>query len=403
MKSRKSPHRFIIIHRFFWPHNLPYAHMLRHIAQKAIDDGFDVEVFTTHENSGDLEARAGSDGIPGLKIHSIKLSGGRRGLPVIKKLLDAVYFGAWVFLKLLIVKPNLVLVPTTPPVVMAAIVRWAGVLRGFDYIYHCQDIHPEAMRLNNNIDGGWIYRLLYSLDCKNLRQAKRVIVLSNDMKETLSARGCSTYHVKVINNFVYEVADKKMIIDPKDIKVVRFLFAGTLGFFQNLDILLDAIARFSCRTDVEFSFMGDGPCRRELEIKSNSMQLKNVFFLGQRKVQEALSEMSQADYGIVSIAPNIARVAYPSKTMMYLSNGLPIFAIVDEGTEIFQFINEKILGVAVVPNSASEIADAIELAIKLCKEKSFSRPKIVEVADDYFGKNVILNKYSKVFAECKIT
>ncbi|ATX82004.1 Glycosyltransferase involved in cell wall bisynthesis [Mariprofundus ferrinatatus] len=360
-----------------------------------------VEVLTTHENKSEIDERKQLETeLGGLKVRSIKVAGGR-GLSPVRKIIDALYFGIWVFIGLLRHRPTLAMVATTPPVIMGAIVRWASKLGGFEYIYHCQDIHPEAMKLNGNLSQGWVYRWLSFLDKNNVNQALHVIVLSNDMKKTLLKRGCRIDHVKIINNFVFEKPEEPKSTSLKNNSVVHFLFAGTMGRFQNLDLLIDAIMRYKDRTDVEFYFMGDGVCRKALESRIRSNDIHNVFFLGQKSVHEAISAMANADFGIVSLAPNISEVAYPSKTMMYLSNGLPLFSIVDKGTELFDFINENGLGIAVTPDSIDEVENAIERAINLHKEKFFVKADVAKIAELHFGKKVVLDKFAEVFRECK--
>jgi hypothetical protein len=108
--------------------------------------------------------------------------------------------------------------------------------------------------------------------------------------------------------------------------------------------------------------------------------------------------MQLADVGVVSIGTDIGKVAYPSKTMMYLGNGLPILALVNEGSEIYSFINSKKLGCAVSPGSADDVAKSIGTMADIIKNSPFDRSSIKGVARAYFGKDIILKKHLDLYS-----
>jgi glycosyltransferase involved in cell wall biosynthesis len=371
--------------------------MLKDIVEK-LTSKHTVSVLTT--DSGDLaekKSRKEWSISKDISVQALSL-GSEKRVNLVKKAFNSLYFGFWVFYKLLTTKTDVVMVATTPPVIIAMIVRWASYLRGFKYVYHCQDIHPEGMLLGGNIQKGFKHNTLLNIDKKNINAAWKVITLSEDMKQTLVERECKTSHVNIINNFIFESDDSSSpLVDVTNNKL-EFLFAGSLGRLQNLDVLMQSLVLLKHRKDLHFTFMGDGIMFNEMTLCKEQNKLDNVEFLGQRSLQEAVTAMQVADIGIVSIGANISSVAYPSKTIMYLGNGLPILALVDKGTEIFDFINNNKIGKAIEPTSAKHIAEALEIFVDELKEFSIDKSHVKNIAKTTFSKNVILPKFLDLYS-----
>ncbi len=386
----------LVLHRYFWPQAYPYAQMLKDIVE-SLSSKHSVSVLTTDSGtSTEKKQRKEWSTQQGITIDALSLGSEKRA-NIVKKATNALYFGVWLIYKLFTSKADVVMVATTPPVIIAMIVRWVSFLKRTKYIYHCQDIHPEAMRLAGNLKEGFLYKVLLSIDKKNINSAWKVITLSNDMKETLKERGCKTSHVNIINNFIFENTDT-INSNNKTNDKVQFLFAGSLGRLQNLPLLMDSIKLLKHRKDIHFTFMGDGFMYKEMSLYKEDHQLDNVELLGQRSLEEAVNAMKNADVGIVSIGNNITRVAYPSKTMMYLGNGLPVLALVDKGTELYDFINEKNIGIAMASSSDQEIANAIEGFVNSITTTPIDRQHVSDTAHQFFGKEIILNKFLETFA-----
>ena len=373
--------------------------MLKDIAE-AVNNQHRVTVLTTSSSieneTVDRETWSKSNGIA-YKTLKIDIE---KKLSITRKLINSLIWATWTLYQLITNKPDIVIVATTPPIITAMIVRWASRLRGFRYIYHCQDIHPEAMRLNGNLRKGFLYQTLIKIDTATMKKAWKIVTLSSDMKQTIAQRGCATSNVEVINNFIFDQTQSadsttKVGADRK----ITFLFAGSLGRLQNLEILMKALVILKEKNSIKFVFMGDGVVRNNMMRIKENHNLQNVVFLGQRSTREAVTAMQKADMGIISISEGICDVAYPSKTMMYLGNGLPVFALIDENTELFNFIKNENLGYASCSRTPEEIARSIMKASELLKEDAFDRTRIKTIANEYFGKDIILKRFEKLLCD----
>jgi colanic acid biosynthesis glycosyl transferase WcaI len=389
--------RVTIVHRYFWPLEYPYAQMLKDISEKLVASGHDVSIITATDSFNNTRVlRQQWKKNTNVIIKELVL-GSEKNKSILRKGINAIYYGLWVGFSLLRNKTDIVMVATTPPIIMAAIVRFLSYFFGFRYVYHCQDIYPETLLINNMIKDGFFYQALKKIDKKNVDKAWKVITLSDDMKNTFKERGCKSDHINVINNYAYHnnISLKNMKNKPKN--VIRFLFAGSLGRLQNLELLMNALIMFKKRTDVEFIFVGDGFMRKEMnEIKENN-KLDNVKLLGQVSLEEAVSFMNSSDFGIVSISQGIHQVAYPSKMVMYIGNGLPVFAIVESDSEISRFLRDNKVGLSVSPNTVEGVSAGIENAINAYNRGDIDIDNVSFISEQCFGKDLTLSKFSEVF------
>ncbi len=390
--------RILLLHRYFWPDNAPYAQMLYKIARGLKDAGNEVSVLTTlpSHNWDDSVKVPYFESSHGIKIRRLPLLP-EFGRKIILRIINTGLFAVQVFFYLLCRQADVVMVASTPPVIISAIVRYVSKIKGFRYIYHCQDIHPEAMLLAGVINDGFFYKLLQKIDTKNVSSSSRTVVLSQDMENTLIERGSCKNNIHVINNFIFDsipAVERKADLDNEKFNI---LFAGNIGRFQGLEKVIDVAKLLQNEEEINFIFLGDGIAKTDLELRAGDLLGKTVFFYGHRSLHETLEYMQLADIGLVSINPGVIKVAYPSKTMMYLSMGLPLLLLVEQESSIAQFIEQHHLGYVsptAVPDTIKEtILSAKHNKIQLRQDKL----RIQQLAKDVFGEEVIINKWTTLY------
>lgn len=197
------------------------------------------------------------------------------------------------------------------------------------------------------------------------RRADVCVVLSGDMQRALVARGVDAASIHIINNFMLESfvdnqfsatqtsisqSDATQITPTINLSVrpanapFRVVFAGNLGRFQALDALLGAfLDERSQQLPLELHFLGDGVSKAELVTMADGNP--SVHFHGHVPFDQAARFMQECDAGIVSIAPGIIHYAYPSKTLSYLGLGVPLFALVEQSSELAIEIDQQNLGI----------------------------------------------------------
>lgn len=356
--------RVVLIHRYFAPDTPPYATILQRIALGLAQHGMEVEVLTCQPsyNPTAIASAAARERIhPQVMVTRWPVLPDRSSK--IAKVLNLFMFGVRVVGRLASTqRVDALMAASTPPVVIAMLVSLMAKIKSASFVYHNQDIYPEVAQVTGELPAG-IGRLLRALDTGTDRRADRVVVLSKDMADTIVDRNVTRSSVTVINNFdPWTLPDRpanNVYRPPRH--TVRFVYAGNLGRFQNLEVVAGLIKALDNDERFSFDFIGDGPVRPWLQRYVADHGLRHVRLLGYLAPQ-ILAEKLQSEYdvGLVSLHPGVIRCAYPSKVMSYIRNGLPILALVEESTELIDVLTRYKAGWAADPADEAAVQRTLE-------------------------------------------
>lgn len=355
----------LLTHRYFWPDTAPYAVMLRAIGDALAEAGHEVHVLSSmpsYRSEMRAIATPPRETLGALHVRRIRVFGDEKR-NAMRRLANVVLYCWALFVTILRLRPDVVTASTFPPVVAAWSASLAARIAGAKFIYHMQDIHPEvSIYSGGRLGSGLPMKLLRWLDNQTLRRADAIVTLSEDMAETLRARGLGPLPITLINNPALE-PDGDPIAPPPDLVkptgTTRVIFAGNLGRFQNLPLLAEGVAQcFPAHPELELMFLGDGVALPELKARwGTHPQVRFVPFL---PFAQARGIIEGSDIGLVSLSANIYRVAYPSKVSTYLDLGLRILALVEPESQMAQELERR--GTGAVPRAAT--AKAISTALE---------------------------------------
>ena len=346
--------KVLLTHRYFAPDSSPYGVILRRIALDLAAAGHEVEVFTSLPSYGRDPAKAPRrEQLGAVAVRRIWVFSEAKRNPL-ARLFNVLIYCAALFFHILRARADVVTACTFPPVIAAWSASLAARLSGARFVYHIQDIHPEISTYSGGRLGrGQPAHLLTALDNQTLRRADAIVTLSEDMVDTLRARGLGPLPITLINNPALE-HDGDLIAPPPDLVkpegTTRVIFAGNLGRFQNLLLLAEGVAQcFAAHSELELMFLGDGVALPELKTRwGDHPQVRFAPFL---PFAQAKGIIAGADIGLVSLNANIYRVAYPSKVSTYLDLGLRILALVEPESQMARGLERRATGA--VPRAAT--------------------------------------------------
>ena len=271
----------------------------------------------------------------------------------------------------LALRPDIILAMTDPPVAGIAGALIAR-LAGRPFVYNIRDLYPD-MAVGGDIvrAGKWVARW-ESLHRWALKQAARVIVLGDDMRERILAKGVAAERVVVVRDGTMpattpaktpasaaaQAADQS---DPV-VQEIRHgfpfvvLHAGNLGFYGAWNTLL-AAARILSNENTGLVFIGDGANRAALE--SAARNLANVKFAPFRPVGQIAQVMMAGDVHIVTVKRGLEGVVVPSKLYSILAAGRPILVVAPAECDAARIVVESGCGVAADPDDPAAVAAAI--------------------------------------------
>jgi hypothetical protein len=223
------------------------------------------------------------------------------------------------------------------------------------------------------------------------------------MADSLAARGLDRRRIAIINNSPLPIDGMAGELPPllaNGSPLPQFLFAGNLGDFQSLDLLVAAARHLALKRKFRLVFLGSGAARLRLMAAAGDELDRTIHFLPYVSPETALAAMRRSDFGIVSLAPDVYRFAYPSKSMTYLSAGCPLVAVVEPESELARTVTKRGLGYVAAGQSAPAIASVIEQA---CDERDCWTPErrrhLVAACDELFGERQMLDRWMRLMEE----
>ncbi|HKV06199.1 MAG TPA: glycosyltransferase family 4 protein [Candidatus Acidoferrales bacterium] len=262
------------------------------------------------------------------------------------------------------IRPDVILAMTDPPVAGIAgafAARWARR----PFVYNIRDLYPD-MAIGGDIvrPGVWVRRW-EKMHRRALKQAARVIVLGDDMRERILAKGAAPERVVVVRDGTSFPASMPSQSDPI-VREIRsgfpfvVLHAGNLGFYGAWDTLLKA-AEILRNQNVGLVFIGDGANRAALEAAASGAP--NIRFLPFRPVEQVPQVMMAGDLHIVTVKRGLEGVVVPSKLYSTLAAGRPVLAVAAASSDAARIVVESGCGLAADPDDPAAVAAAV---LELC-------------------------------------
>jgi hypothetical protein len=269
---------------------------------------------------------------------------------------------------------DVVLGMTDPP--FAGIVgAFVALLKGKPYVYNIRDMYPDMAVGGSIVQPGLLARIWERLHRWALRRATRVVVLGEDMRQRILAKGVSSANVVIVRDGA-EIAlpdAPPPALDPEVIHAIRgefrfvLLHAGNLGFYGAWDTLLSGASKIA-GDGIGLVFVGDGAQRTRLE--SIAANLSNVRFLPFFPPSKIPSVLAAADAHLITVKRGLEGVVVPSKMYGILAAGKPIVAVAPRECDVVSIGEAKGFAAGADPDSISEF---IHLVRRLSRDAGWLR------------------------------
>jgi glycosyltransferase involved in cell wall biosynthesis len=395
--------KLLLVHRYIRPDAPGYAHMLYIMGSHFAQQGHDVTIFSAQPGYNDAyqgEKPPTVEFADGMKIIRIPLLPETKRQPL-RRAINVLIFCVRLFFHALFQRQSydLMTVSTFPPTVMGLVARAIGWFRGTGYVYHCMDLYPEVAQASGLLKRKWLARLAEKIDTRNCQKARSVVLLSDDMVETVRKRGVVGDHLSVINNFIIDPLDPDATAPDSlqnNNQKFRVLFAGNIGRFQGLDVIVEAARLLKQYDDVEFWFVGGGAMVDSLKDQAGELLDRSVFFHPYVPIDQVMSVIATAHLGLVSLTPGVIGCAYPSKTMSYLEAGCKLLVMVEPDSQLATMVKSESVGVVCADADPRHVAEAIESELNQWKNETYCRDSIQAAGRRLFGQQVILGRWTRL-------
>ena len=248
---------------------------------------------------------------------------------------------------------DLIYVASTPPTqgALAALVK---KIKKVPFVYNLQDIFPDSLAGTGLAKkGGLLWKIGRVIENFTYRNADKIIVISEDFKRNIMAKGVPEEKIVVVYNWVDEEAVKHVarednkLFDTYGLDRSKFYitYSGNIGLTQNMDMLLEVAKELeTAEPEIQFVLIGEGAYKKRVQEINAEKNICNVTLLPFQPYEDISHVFSLGDVGLVISKPGVGENSVPSKTWSILSASRPVLANFDEN-ELKSIVNDNQCGI----------------------------------------------------------
>lgn len=394
---------------YYLPETAASLYITDNIVHACADKGIEVDLYTPSPTrnvpDGSLWEREERQIDGKLRIHRFHLYGEGKN-PMLRAL--RYFLGEFILLHYCMWKKyDVAFVDSTPPIqgLKMPLIKW---LKRKPTIYNVQDIFPDSLvGTGLTHEGSLIWKIGRMVEKITYRYADKIIVISEDFKKNIMAKGVPEDKIVVIYNWVDQnkVVDvpreENKLFDVYGLERSKFYitYNGNIGLTQNMDMLLDVAKELQkVYEDIHFVLVGNGAYLDEVKRKVADQQLENVHLLPFQPYEDISHVFSLGDASLVISKPGVGANSVPSKTWSIMSASRPVLANFDEN-ELKTIIENNHCGIFTKAGDKDAFKESILTLYnhrELCKEYGHNGRKFVL---DNLTREVGTQKYVDVIKE----
>jgi Glycosyltransferase len=280
-----------------------------------------------------------------------------------RRVLNYLTYTALVIPRALWTRSDAVLAMTDPP--FAGIVgALVATLKRQPYFYNIRDMYPDMAVGGSIVKPGFLARIWEKLHRWALRRATKVIVLGEDMRKRILAKGVRAEQIEIVRDGaeIPAAGAPQPQLEPEVIETIRgdsrfvLLHAGNLGFYGAWPTVIAATRQL--RNDgIGLVFVGDGAQRAE--IAALAAGAPNIRFLPFFPANKIPSVLAAADAHLITVKRGLEGVVVPSKMYGILTAGKPIIAVAPRETDAVALGERLGFSVGADPDDPDDAAKVI--------------------------------------------
>ena len=367
--------RFLLITQYFDPEIGAPQVRLAAVTRALVAKGHEVEIVTGMPNHPTGAIFPGyrnrfylKEDWRGCKVHRVWL------YPALgagfKRIVNYLSFAVLVLFPLSRVrKPDVILVESPPPFVMAPVVFFNLFWRA-KLVLNVADLWPDSITEMGLMREGMLTSILRAFEAWCYRRTHYINAVTEGIKDSLVNKKNVPIN-KVL--FFPNGADTEMFRPQEPDSVLAeqlglkekdaILYAGTLGYAQGLDVALQAMAIMEARyPSAHLVFIGDGSDRERLNKLAKTLALNNVSFLSPHPPEYVanLFSICIAGFACLKSLP-LFEGARPSKIFPIMASGKPvIYSGAGEGARL---VLEAQAGIVSPPGDPEALSEAFAALI----------------------------------------
>lgn len=328
---------------YYLPETAASLYITDNIVHSCVESGVDVDLYTPTPTrsvpEGTTWEREESHVDGKLRIHRFHLYSERKN-PILRAL--RYLFGELALLRYCLLKKyDVAFIDSTPPIqgLKMPLIKW---FRRKPTVYNAQDIFPDSL-IGTGLTkkGSIIWKIGRIVENITYKHADKIIVISEDFKRNIMAKGVPEEKIVVVYNWVDQNAvvdiprDRNKLFDKYGLAREKFYISynGNIGLSQNMDMLLNVAEEFQDTPifqDIHFVLVGEGAYLNDVKRIVTEKKLKNIHLIPFQPYEDISYVFSLGDASLVISKPGTGAASVPSKTWSIMSASRPVLANFDE-------------------------------------------------------------------------
>jgi colanic acid biosynthesis glycosyl transferase WcaI len=345
------------------PHNVALCEFLQ-------CRGHDVEMVTTFSYYPAWRKRAEdrclpyrTDRINGVPVHRCWHFVPQR-LSAWKRIVHEATFVLTSTMRILLLRRQDVYVVVSPPLLLGAAGWLVATLKWAPFIFHVQDLQPDAAVGLGMLRTGLFTRALYWLEAFAYKHATRVSGISEGIVDAFRRKGVPDRKLILFPNGVVLPGDRDIPVRGKFRAKHHFtageflaVYAGNLGVKQGLEILLDAADLLRAEKQIRIVIAGDGAAREKIEKEIHDRN--NMSMLPLQYGIDYKEFLVDADVSLISQQSGSGNAFFPSKLLVTLAYSCPVVTVADEESALARAVANGRCGKNVLPADPKQLANCL--------------------------------------------
>lgn len=289
-----------------------------------------------------------------------------RRLSALRRIVHEATFVATSLFRVLVLAHVDVMVVVSPPLLLGVAACIAKVLRDAPFVFHVQDLQPDAALGLGMLKSRRLAQVLHALEALAYRKAARVSGISQAMMKAFAAKGVPPGKRVYLPNGV-ALPDLGVLPDRGRFRQrlgfteteLLAVYSGNLGVKQGLLVLVEAAALCRDRR-VLILICGDGAERAALASEIAKRVLPNIQLLPLQDRARYEEMLVDADLCLITQRAGSGNFFLPSKLLTSLAFAKPILAVADKGSELEEAVLAGRFGYCTEPGNPVSIARVLD-------------------------------------------
>ena len=323
----------------------------------------------------------------------------------IYRFFDDLKYGKLVSDRINEIKPDIILSGNCPTLSQHFILKCAKK-NNSKFIIWVQDFYSLAVEIllkkKLSVLAFPIYQLFKFLEKKQLNQADKIVIISNDFKDTLIKWKIDEKKIIYIpnwgnlKNINFHENKKLNFLEENNLEKDKFyiLYTGTLAMKHNPDILLEI-----AKKEPKFNFLIIGFGSGYDNLKSKNNLPKNIYLFPIQPFEKIDDILSCADICISILNKDASIFSVPSKILNYLCAGKTVLLCAPKNNLASKIIKESNSGKTFEHKDINEMINFIEDIYNNQSLKNHYSINARKYAERNFDIKHISKSFEKIFDE----